>query len=379
MTFFVTFVSFLFVIALLVSVHEWGHYRMATLVGVRVIRFAIGFGKPLLICTPKRQPLLDGKPQTTEFVIALLPLGGYVKMQDEREAPEPGKAQIDDSNKHQSFNRQPLWARALVVLAGPLANFVLAILLFSAVNWMGLQLPQARITQVTADSPAAHADLQAGDLVLTVGEKVITDSLQLRELIRNSDQNVTQQWQIRRGDILMTIAVTPLAVVEEDKVMGQIKVGRIGAMIGSRSEWVVVRYGLFEGVVVASQKTWEISATTLKTLGKMLTGEASLKNLTGPITVAEYSGKTAMMGITTFFLFLGLVSVSLGVLNLLPLPMLDGGHLMYYVWEFFTGKAISDWWLDKLQRMGFALLALLTTLALYNDLIRLFGLQSWLD
>jgi membrane-associated protease RseP (regulator of RpoE activity) len=379
MTLLVTILSFLFVIALLITVHEWGHYRMATLVGVRVLRFAVGFGKPLFKWTPKRQPLLDGKPQTTEFVIALLPFGGYVKMQDEREVLEVGQAPIDAQTQHQSFNRKPLWARSAVVFAGPLANFVLALLLFSIVNWVGMQMPQARITEVVQGGAAAMAQLQVGDVVLAVDGRKMTDSFQLRELIRRSDQNRAQQWQIERLGAVQTLVVTPRAVDEQSESMGKLKIGRVGAMIGAPTAMVDVRYGLVDGVVVAAEKTWDLSALTLKTLGKMIVGEASLKNLTGPVTVAEYSGKTVLMGLTTYLLFLGLVSVSLGVLNLLPLPMLDGGHLMYYLWELLTGKAVSEWWLDALQRLGFVFLMLLMALALYNDLIRVFGLTSWIN
>lgn len=375
----ITIFSFLFVIALLVTVHEWGHYRMATLVGVRVIRFAIGFGKPLIVWTPKRQPLLDGNPQTTQFVIACLPFGGYVKMQDERETPAAGEAPISAQTQHQSFNRKPLWARAAVVSAGPLANFVLAIVLFAVVNWVGMQLPQARIAEVVDGGAAAAAQLQVDDVVLAVDGRKMRDSFQLRELIRRSNQNQAQQWQIERGGAVLTLVVTPRTVDETTEAMGKSKIGRVGAIIGTPQSMLDVRYGFVEGIATSIEKTWDLSVLTLKTLGKMLVGEASLKNLTGPITVAEYSGKTAMLGAMTFVLFLGLVSVSLGVLNLLPLPMLDGGHLMYYLWELVTGKAVSEWWLDKLQRLGFGFLILLTVLALYNDLTRVFGLNSWFN
>jgi regulator of sigma E protease len=374
MTALITVISFLFVIAVLITVHEWGHYRMATLVGVRVIRFAVGFGKPLFKWTPKRQPLLDGVPQTTEFVIAALPFGGYVKMQDERETDQ---ASIAANDLHQSFNRKPLWARSAVVVAGPLANFVLAIVLFAIVNWVGMQLPQARIVEVVPGGAAATAQLQVDDVVLRVDEKKITDSFQLRDLIRNSTTGAPQQWQIERAGSVQVLAVTPKVVDENNEHFGKGKIGRVGAVIGTPKVMLDVRYGPVEGVQLAVQKTWNLSALTLKTLGKMLVGEASLKNLTGPITVAEYSGKTAVMGFSTFVMFLGLVSVSLGVLNLLPLPMLDGGHLMYHLWELLTGKSVSDWWLDKLQRAGFAFLILLTVLALYNDLIRVLGLPSF--
>jgi membrane-associated protease RseP (regulator of RpoE activity) len=371
----ISILAFLFVIAVLITIHEWGHYRMAALVGIRVIRFSVGFGKPLLKWTPKRQPLLGDVPQTTEFVIASLPFGGYVKMQDER---DPDQVAIAVDDLRHSFNRKPLWARFAVVLSGPFANFVLAVVLFSLVNWIGATLPQAKLTQVLPNGAAAMSQLRTDDLVLAVDSQKITDSYQLRELIRQSTLGVAQNWQIQRGGIVQAVVVTPQVVSESSEFLGQSQIGRIGAVIGSQDALVNVRYGAVEGLILGVRQTWDLSALTLRTLGKMIVGKASLKNLTGPVTVAEYSGKTAAMGFSSFVLFLGLMSVSLGVLNLLPLPMLDGGHLMYYLWEWVTGKAVSEVWLDRLQRGGFAFLILLTLLALYNDFVRVLGLPSLL-
>jgi regulator of sigma E protease len=238
-------------------------------------------------------------------------------------------------------------------------------------------LPKARLIEVAADGAAATAKLEAGDLVLSVNGRPMTDSFTLRELIRKSDQGLPQDWLIQRRGQELSIAVSPRIVTESSEYFGTERIGRVGAIIGSYKEVVNVRYGLWEGFMRGVEKTWDLSALTVKTLARMVVGEASLKNLTGPVTVAEYSGKTAAAGLGTFVLFLGLMSVSIGVLNLLPLPMLDGGHLMYYLWELLTGRAVSEAWLDKLQRAGFVFLILLTVLALYNDLVRVLGLRSF--
>jgi regulator of sigma E protease len=451
-----TIIAFIVALALLIAIHEYGHYRMAVACGVKVLRFSVGFGRTLL----RWQSRSGG----TEFVVCAFPLGGYVRMLDEREAP------VAADERHLAFNTQPLRSRALIVAAGPLANLLLAVFLYAVINWSGVQLPaavlaspvagsvaqragltggerveragfegealqpmtsfedvrwlltrgalegrdlrlalvnarggysgevllplaqmgaqdadaalfrrigivapfsRALIGDVMAGSAAERSGLRQGDVVLRVGGRDVVDGRQLRELIRASVQGgtaVSQDWQIERRGVAQTILVTP-GVQQE----GDVLIGRIGAYVGAAPEMVMVRYGPLQGLWLGAVKAWDVSVLTLRMMGKMVMGDASLKNLSGPLTIADYAGRSASLGLIQYLGFLALISVSLGVLNLLPLPVLDGGHLMYYLWEGLTGKSVSDVWLERLQRAGIAVLAVMMSIALFNDLTRLLG------
>ncbi len=451
-----TVAAFALALGLLISVHEFGHYRMAVACGVKVLRFSIGFGKPLVSWRPKGS--------STEFVIGAFPLGGYVKMLDQREAP------VADAQRHLAFNFKPLHSRVAIVAAGPLANLLLAVLLYALVNWSGVQLAAPILASPEAGSVAARAGLiggervgragfddaelqelrsfedlrwlltrgalekqdvrlqvsrsargsgedivlklsgldvgeanadlfrrigivgpftrpvmgpitvgaaadkaglREGDLVRQVGAVTVVDGRQLRQLIRASASNgeaVAAVWKISRGAADLEVTVKP-----DTQQDGGLRIGKIGAYVGAMPELVLVRYGAAEGLWRGLIRSWDVSLLTLRMMGRMLIGEASLKNLSGPLTIADYAGKSAGMGLTQYLLFLALISVSLGVLNLLPLPVLDGGHLMYYLWEGITGKPVSDAWVERWQRGGVAILLVMMSIALFNDINRLFG------
>ena len=459
----ITIAAFIVAIGLLVAIHEYGHFQVARWCGVKVLRFAIGFGKPLL--------RWKGKNHETEFALCMLPLGGYVKMLDEREG------EVDPAERHLAFNTQPVWKRFAIVSAGPIANLLLAAGLYTAMAWYGMQQAQPIVAQppehslavqaglrsgdrilqwrhasadawqpvisleqlswnlsqaaldrrdvalqvrstlptattesnqaasertlivplskmqpgqeadegftriigvgtpwmppvvreVIADGAAAHAGVQDKDLVLSINQQTVGDAMQLQQVIGADLSGKPQTWQISRAGQVMELQVTPKLEQANGK-----QVARVGIYFGETPATVMVRYGLLDGLSHGFKQVWEVSLISVKGFVKMLTGQISFKNLSGPLTIAEYAGRSAQVGLGAYIAFLGLISVSLGVLNLLPVPVLDGGHLIYYLWEAAAGRPVSEAWQMRLQKAGLILLGCMMAIATFNDIARHF-------
>ena len=443
--------AFALVLGVLIVVHEYGHYFVARLVGVKVLRFSVGFGKPVW----SRKMGRDG----TEWAIGLFPLGGYVKMLDEREGKVPPE------ELHRSFNRQAVWRRMAIVVAGPAANLLLAVVVYWGLFWHGTDEPKpilgvpvaasaasmagiedgervlkvggefvqtwqemrwvllrkavdqnvieievmnlrneintrqmdvssARsdgwegdaleklgirfyrpivppvIGRVSPDSPAAVAGLSSGDEILSIDDKDIASWMDVVQTVRASPGR-RLQFEFRRGGEQRFVDLVP-AAIEEDG--GQI--GRIGAIVqddgSSRKDMMItVRYGVLVALGKAFEETVDKSVFSLVMIGKMLTGEVSWRNISGPVTIADYAGQSAKLGIDYYLKFLALVSISLAVLNLLPIPILDGGHLLYYVLEIIKRGPLSERSMEIGQQIGLALMLMLMAFAFYNDINRL--------
>lgn len=451
----VAFSAIAFVVALgiLIAIHEFGHYWVARRVGIKVLRFSIGMGKALWTRVSK----VDG----TEFTIAAIPLGGYVKMLDERvDSVNPGE-------RHMAFNQKPLWARSAVVIAGPLANFLLAIAAYWLVMMIGISGLAPLLGPVTPDSPAESGGFQPEDRLLSVNGtatpswtdarlalldasldttepalvevETVSGSRMTREL-RLSEISVLEdggdplagmgfsnwypdiepligtvmpdgaaaQAGMLPGDRILSVdeqpidswldfvnAVQPNAnkaltlVVDRDGErlsmnmtpqsvdIDGVTIGRVGVTETQSAELfekarITVQYPLGTAFVKALQRTWDMTTLTVRMLGKLVTGQASLDNISGPISIAQYAGQSASIGIDHYINFIAMISISLAVLNLLPIPMLDGGHLVYFAVEAITRKPVSERVQIIGQQIGLVLLGGLMFLAFYNDIWRIF-------
>jgi regulator of sigma E protease len=447
-----TLVAFLVALTLLVFVHELGHYLVARWCGVKVLRFSIGFGKPLL--------RWHVGADRTEWTLAAIPLGGYVRMLDERESPE---TPIPADELDRAFSRKTLSQRSAIVAAGPMANFLLAVALYALLGWVGVEEPAPIVDQPPAQTVAAQAGLQRGDRVVAVdGEAVrswndlrlqLLDPLiegraaQLRierggtgqalpldlagfsereaerdflgmiglrlaagevlvgSLVEHSpaqqaglmvgDRLINVEGKpigratdlidavkaspdqplnltVLRGNDAVTLRIVPQAVPGEGEDSGR-TIGRIGAALQDRVQMETVRYGALESIWQGARQTWDMSVFTVRMLGRMLTGELSLRNLSGPVTIADLAGQSARVGWFAYLSFLALISISLGVLNLLPVPVLDGGHLVYYALEAARGRPLSERFILITQKAGLAIIMTMMGVALFNDITRLIG------
>jgi regulator of sigma E protease len=448
--------AFIVAIGILVTIHEFGHFWVARKMGVKVLRFSVGFGKPLWKKTMG--------PDQTEYVLACIPLGGYVKMLDEREGV------VAENELDRTFNRKSVWRRFAIVAAGPMFNFLFAIAAYSLIYMMGIVGVKPVIGDVSSPSPAYSAGIRAQDTILSVNgiktpswqkarftlleesvgaesivieveradfqiEKAIVDISQLQllkkeqidligelgfsawrpnippvidevvaggaaeaaglmandkivmlagemipnvhrwvELIRaNPEQSL--DLVVLRDARQVSLKITPKIRTVKDESYGFIGVmNRIEIPDDVRQKMAVIeRYGPIEALGESIDKTWRMSWLTLKVLGKLVVGEASVKNLSGPITIARYAGISARVGFEQFITFLAIISISLGVLNLLPIPILDGGHLFYYLIEMLKGSPVSETTEVVGQKIGVMLLFGLMSIAIFNDLLRLVG------
>jgi regulator of sigma E protease len=444
--------AFLVAIGILVAVHEFGHYWVAKKLGFKVLRFSIGFGKPLVMRVGK-----DG--DRTEYCLAAIPLGGYVKLLDEREG------EVVPLELHRSFTRRPVMHRIAVLLAGPAMNLLFASILYAILAMVGTEIVKPVIGQVRLDSPAAAAGLQRGDQIVRVGDRKVSDTEELQiGLIRQfsadgiiplrvrrdgSERSLTLRvdedrraltepgkllpglgfdlatWNaktlvhdaplgsagaragLRAGDHLLAVDGQPVAnstefiavvngapgrdisiEVERDgkrlRIVAPVPpvveqgrtIGRLGITLeeGPRS-WPpglveTHRSGPIEAVIGGVAKTWEMSSLTVQMLWRIVTGQVSAKNISGPISIAEFAGISAYLGVTAFLAFLAIISVSLGVLNLMPVPLLDGGQVVYQLVEAVKGTPLSERAQLLGQQVGIALLVVLMSLAFYNDISR---------
>ncbi|MBU3589835.1 RIP metalloprotease [Polynucleobacter sp. 80A-SIGWE] len=369
----ITLGVFLVTLGVLVSFHEYGHFLAARLCGVKVLRFALGFGKPLLTYRASNG---------TEWVLASIPLGGYVKLLDGRDSQQ----NIPKEDRPQSFDVKPLWQRSLIVAAGPFANFLLAVILFSVIYVSGVPQLPARLQAPPEQSIAAKLGVRAGDKV--IGWQSLPSDYNSAPILEEFDP--VPSWNALRWLLLDAITGEEGFALEMQDASGArlVKSFRQGDLppispesdpfqalgllpqLSPPSEWKELKLGPIDALGFATQRVYLISKVSMRLMLGLFTGKTTLKQLGGPLSIADMAGKSAQVGWQPFVAFLALMSISIGLLNLVPLPMLDGGQLLYDAWELVACKRISLSLQEKLQKVGFLLLIFLSLLALFNDLQR---------
>ncbi len=369
----ITLSAFLVTLGVLVSFHEYGHFLAARLCGVKVLRFALGFGKPIFTFRAENG---------TEWVLASIPLGGYVKLLDGRDSAQT----IPEKERSESFDVKPLWQRSLIVAAGPFANFLLAVILFSVIYVSGVPQLPARLQAPPEQSIAAKLGVAAGDQV--IGWQSLSSEYSGSPILNEFD--VVPSWNALRWLLLDALTGEQGFALEMQDISGarQIKSFRqddlppvtpesdpfqaLGLLpqVSPPSGWKELKLGPIDALGFASQRVYLISKVSTRLMLGLFTGKTTLKQLGGPLSIADMAGKSAQVGWQPFVAFLALMSISIGLLNLVPLPMLDGGQLLYDAWELVVGKRMSISMQEKLQKVGFLLLISLSLLALFNDLQR---------
>ncbi len=348
-------VSFIVVIGVLILIHELGHFLVAKRFGVKIEKFSIGFG-------PKIFSKTVGE---TEYRLSWIPLGGYVKMLGES---DPEKVAPEDLPR--SFSSLSVSRRMAIASAGPVANFFLAILLFATVFWTGLPVMEAVVGQVLPGSPAAAAGMMKGDRILSVNRQPVTRWDDLRRIIEHQGGREVRL-SVQRGDKTLPFLIVPRIQPGKNLFGEVVQQGKIG--VGPLGSFVTLRYGFSEGLGLAVIKSWRIATINVLSLGKMITGDISPKNLGGPILIAQMSAKAAESGLSNLLVFMGFVSVTLGVMNLLPIPVLDGGHLLFLAAEGVMRKPPSIRVRELSMQVGFVILLTIMVYAFYNDIMRVFG------
>jgi regulator of sigma E protease len=352
-----TMIYALVLLGVLIFVHELGHFIFAKFLGVKVLKFSLGFG-------PKLIGKIHGE---TEYVISAVPLGGYVKMLGQEDMPVEGQ-EIPEAEKHRAFNFQPVWKRFVIVFAGPLFNLVFAAVVFFLIFLNGVPYLLPEVGEVTADSPAFKIGLMKGDTVREINGASIKRWDDMTTVIHNNPGKELSL-KIARGTTTFSVVVTPQKKTVKDVFGKSQEVGLIG--IAPSGKTALKQEGVIGALVLGVQRTWELSVLTLLFIVKLIQQIIPADTIGGPIMIFQMAGQQASQGASNYFTFMAVISINLGVLNILPIPLLDGGHLLFFGIEFVRRKPLSEKVLIVAQKVGLALLIALMVFALYNDILRL--------